>query len=207
MPVSPTMLIRISRLTDGENKPLYAVWVRGICGVHFLEEVPRCRVGPKFLDRTTPGWDYFLDSIACNLGFLPSEFVEIDGEPWPPAALGDEPARCQLGADLAQRALAARAVVAQPACKRDHLGARLGERRHAPALARCCPLAVARGLELGDKRGFLELRDRAEHLAHQYRGRGVFRGKVRRGRRDWPELPLLPNTKRATRNNAAAARA
>jgi hypothetical protein len=26
---------------------------------------------------------------------------------WPPSALGHEPARCQLGADLAQRALSA----------------------------------------------------------------------------------------------------
>jgi hypothetical protein len=59
---------------------------------------------------------------------------------WPPGAFGLEPARGQLGADLAQAAC----VQARPP------GARLGKRRHAPALAGRRPIAIARGLELGD---------------------------------------------------------
>ena len=66
--------------------------------------------------------------------------------------------------------------------QRHHLGAGfiIAPATGAPATGR--HLALARGPQLGDQGGFLELRDGTEHLAHQHRSRRVLGEEVwRRG--------------------------
>ncbi len=57
-------------------------------------------------------------------------------------------------------------------------------------LARVPLLAVARRLELGNKRRLFELRDGTEHLTHKHRGRRILDKEIRRRRRDHGDAEL-----------------
>jgi hypothetical protein len=81
-----------------------------------------------------------------------------------------------------------------PELQGNHLGACLDVRSPTAALAGTRTLAITRCLQLGDERGLVELRDRAEHLTHQDRGRRILGEMIgRAGRHRTPSPPINGN--------------